>query len=153
MLQLQKHKCIILHIVTRLKALKEAHTNSCSHAYSKHTKREQEKGSRSVSMAATELLVFLLHWVGCLPACLFTSLSLSLSVCLSMGTGMVHRAGNWDSLQRLATAPDETPHSSEANRTRTPCSVTSYSSSTLMVSHITPPGAFLLRHCPSCGIN
>lgn len=38
--------------------------------------------SRSVSMAATELLVFLLHWVGCLPACLPACLSACLSICL-----------------------------------------------------------------------
>lgn len=42
-------------------------------------------------------------------------------------------------MHRLATAPDETPHSSETNTTRTPCSVTSYSASSLMVSHFTPP--------------
>ena len=120
--------------------------------YSKHTEWERRRDSRSVSMAATELLVFLLHWVGCLPdclpaclsACLSLCLSVCLSICLSAGTGMIHRAGNRDRMQRLAVLPDETPSSLEANTTRTLCPpVTSCCSSTfLTVSHISLSEAF-----------
>lgn len=40
---------------------KQTYACACTHAYGKHTAREQQKDSRSVSMVATELLVFLLH--------------------------------------------------------------------------------------------
>lgn len=100
-------------------------------------------------MAATELLVFLLHWVGCLPACLCTHLS----VCLSVGTGMVHRAGNQGRMQSLDMVSDETPHSLKANTTLTPCPMTSYSSLCLnSVTQHSPLRPFSCSPAPLVGL-
>lgn len=46
--------------VTRLKSVREP-THVHAHMRTVNIQREQQRGSRSVSMAATELLVFLLH--------------------------------------------------------------------------------------------
>lgn len=77
-----------------------------AHMHTENIQRER-KDSRSVSMVATELLVFLLHWVGCLPACLSVCLSFFLSFRLFGGICVIHRAGNLYRMQRLTMLLDK----------------------------------------------
>lgn len=134
-----KNKKILLNIVTSLKPSK-INPHTYMHTCTKHTEWEQQRDSRSVSMAATELLVFLLHWVGCLPACL----SLCPSVCQ-----------DWhDSQSRKSRQDTEVSHAPWCNTPKPrgqhdldSYPVTSYSSSTLMVSYITLSKAFLVQLC------
>lgn len=128
---LQKVKYIISNLGTRCEAFR---TKLSTHAYSKHTQTAVKRLQECIHGS---------HWapgvsasLSGLPACLPVFLPACPSVCLSAGTGMIHRAGNRDRMQRLAMLPDETPHSPETNTAQTLYLMTSYSSSTLMVSHI-----------------